>query len=179
MHIRTHIPLLEEILSPRATVIGAQYEAYKNHVCRVLHFCFAFHQCEGDDEAKLVTAACFHDLGMWPGDVIDYLEPSIRLAQEYLKERCLESWIPEITQMIDLHHRFRKAPASANPLVEVFREGDWVDATMGLRRFGLTRGQVKEVQVVFPNLGFHSNLIRITRKEFWKRPLNPLPMMKW
>jgi hypothetical protein len=179
MHIRPHIPLLEEILSPRAAVIGDQYEAYKNHVYRVLHFCFAFHQCEGDDEAKLVTAACFHDLGMWPGDVIDYLEPSIRLAQVYLKERGLASWIPEITQMIDLHHRFRKAPASAHPLVEVFRKGDWVDATMGLRRFGLTRGHVKEVKAAFPNLGFHNNLIRITCKEFWNRPLNPLPMMKW
>jgi hypothetical protein len=179
MHIRPHIPLIEEILSPRAAVIGDQHEAYKNHVYRVLHFCFAFHQCEGDDEAKLVTAACFHDLGMWPGDVIDYLEPSIRLAQEYLKERGLASWIPEITQMIDLHHRFRKAPASAHPLVEVFRKGDWVDATKGLRRFGLTCGQVKEVQAAFPNLGFHNNLIRITCKEFWNRPLNPLPMMKW
>jgi hypothetical protein len=50
---------------------------------------------------------------------------------------------------------------------------------MGLRRFGLSRGQVKEVQAAFPNLGFHNNLIRITRKEFWNRPLNPLPMMKW
>jgi hypothetical protein len=81
--------------------------------------------------------------------------------------------------MIDLHHRFRCAPPSPWPLVEVLRKGDWVDASMGIRRFGLPRGVVKEVQDAFPNLGFHGNLMRITFKEFWNRPLNPLPMMKW
>jgi hypothetical protein len=50
---------------------------------------------------------------------------------------------------------------------------------MGIRRFGLPRSVVKEVQDAFPNLGFHGNLMRITIKEFWNRPLNPLPMMKW
>lgn len=179
MHIRTRIPLLEEILSPRAEVIGDQYEAYKNHVYRVLHFSFAFHDCTGDDEAKLVIAACFHDLGMWPGDVIDYLVPSIDLANFYLKERGLEEWIPEIAMMIELHHRFRAAPMSTPPLVEVLRKGDWVDASMGLRRFGLSRAQIREVQDAFPNLGFHKNLMRIACKEFWSRPFNPLPMMKW
>jgi hypothetical protein len=64
-------------------------------------------------------------------------------------------------------------------LVEVFRKGDWVDATKGLRRFGLPKSLVVEVQSAFPNLGFHNNLVRIAMKEFWKRPLNPLPMMKW
>jgi hypothetical protein len=179
LQIQKNIPLVEEILSPRAEIIGDQYEAYKNHVYRVLHFCFAFHDCLGDDEAKLVTAACFHDLGMWPGDVIDYLAPSIDLAQAYLRERGLASWIPEITMMIDLHHRFRSAPPSPWPLVEVLRKGDWVDASMGIRRFGLPRSIVKEVQDAFPNLGFHGNLMRITCKEFWNRPLNPLPMMRW
>jgi hypothetical protein len=177
--IRPCLPLLEEILSPREVVIGDQFEAYKNHVYRVVHFCFAFHPCKGDDESKLITAGCFHDLGMWPGDVIDYLAPSIELAKSYLEEKNLQAWIPEVTTMIDLHHRFRTAPSSVSPLVEIFRKGDWVDASMGLRRFGLSKSVVREVQGAFPNLGFHQNLIRIMCKEFWNRPLNPLPMMKW
>jgi hypothetical protein len=179
MQIRQTLPLLEAILQPRAAVIGAQFEPYKNHVYRVVHFCFAFHECQGDDEAKLITAGCFHDLGMWPGDVIDYLAPSISLAKTYLHERGLDAWTPEITTMIDLHHRFRAVRESPWPLVEIFRRGDWTDATLGLRRFGLKQSVVKDVQAAFPNLGFHQNLIRIARKEFWKRPLNPLPMMKW
>jgi len=47
--------------------------------------------------------------------------------------------------MIDLHHRFRTCKNADYPLVEVFRKGDWVDASMGWRRFGLSRKLVKEV----------------------------------
>jgi hypothetical protein len=50
---------LEGILAERAEVIGSQFEPYKNHVYRVLNFCFAFHECHGDDEEKLIIAACF------------------------------------------------------------------------------------------------------------------------
>jgi len=179
MEIRLTLPLLEEILAPQEGIVGDSFQAYKNHVYRVVHFCVAFHTCEGDDESKLIIAACFHDLGMWPGDEIDYLAPSIKLAQSYCQASGREAWIPEISMMIDLHHRFRIAPASASPLVEVFRKGDWTDATMGWRRFGLSKSLVKQVQTAFPNLGFHQNLVRIAGKEFWKRPWNPLPMMKW
>jgi hypothetical protein len=179
MRTRETVPLLEEILEPHAAVIGEQFLPYRNHVYRVLHFCLAFHDCHGDDEAKLIVAGCFHDLGMWPGDVIDYLAPSIGLAKTYLHEKNLDAWVPEITAMIDLHHRFRAVKHSAWPLVEVFRKGDWTDASMGWRSFGLDRAVVKEVQGAFPNLGFHKNLMRIARQEFWRRPLNPLPMFKW
>lgn len=64
-------------------------------------------------------------------------------------------------------------------MVEVFRRGDWVDATMGLRRFGLPRSVVKDVQAAFPNLGFHRGLVRIALRELPRRPFHPLPMMRW
>ena len=95
MRIHQDIPLLETILNGRAGVIGTQFEPYKNHVYRVLNFCFAFHECQGDDHEKLVIAACFHDLGMWPGDVVDYLEPSIALAREYLQRTGRPEWTDE------------------------------------------------------------------------------------
>jgi hypothetical protein len=57
MQIHKNIPLLESILNERAEVIGAQFEPYKNHVYRVLNFCFAFHECHGDEEEKLTIAA--------------------------------------------------------------------------------------------------------------------------
>jgi HD domain len=177
--IHEHLPLLESILGERAQVIGSQFEPYKNHVYRVLNFCFAFHEGQGDDQEKLIIAACFHDLGMWPGDIVDYLAPSIALAQDYLLRRGKREWSAEISEMIDLHHRFRRVRNSQFPLVEVFRKGDWVDATQGLRRFGLPRADVKAVQSVFANLGFHKNLMRLAWAEFKRHPLNPLPMMKW
>jgi hypothetical protein len=81
--------------------------------------------------------------------------------------------------MIEFHHRFRRCPNDFPKLVEVMRRGDWVDATKGFRRFGLEKADVRRVQDTIENLGFHDNLVRITKKEFWKRPFNPLPMMKW
>ena len=179
MKIYEHLPLVESILNERAQVIGSQFQPYKNHVYRVLNFCFAFHDCHGDEQEKLIIAACFHDLGMWPGDVVDYLAPSILLAQNYLSQRGKSDWSAEISEIIDLHHKFRSVSNSQFPLVEVFRKGDWVDATMGLRRFGLPRSDVKAVQSAFANLGFHNNLIRLAWGEFKRCPFNPLPMMKW
>jgi len=177
--IRRNLPLLETILNERAEVIGSQFQPYKNHVYRVLNFCFAFHECRGDDEEKLIIAACFHDLGMWPGDVVDYLAPSISLAQEYLAQSGKTEWSAEISEMIELHHKFRAVRDARHPLVEVFRKGDWVDASLGMRRFGLPRADVREVQSAFANLGFHNNLMRLAWGEFKRHPFNPLPMMKW
>jgi hypothetical protein len=53
------------------------------------------------------------------------------------------------------------------------------DATQGVRRFTLSRADVKSVQAEFPNLGFHKNLVRLAWGQFMRHPLNPLPMMKW
>jgi hypothetical protein len=179
MCIETHIPLLESILGEWKSAIGSQYEPYKNHVYRVLNFCFIFHQCQDNDREKLIIAGCFHDLGIWPNDTVDYLPPSIELAKTYLKNQGKEEWTTEITRMIDLHHKFTPVPKSESRLVEVFRRGDWVDVTQGLRSFGLPKVYIQEVLKTFPNLGFHDNLLRLTKEEFKRNPLKPLPMMKW
>ncbi len=53
MTIETNIPLLESILGARQSMIGSQYQTYKNHVYRVLNFCFAFHPCrEGSEDRQ-------------------------------------------------------------------------------------------------------------------------------
>ena len=180
MKIEKNIPLLENILGARREMFGRDYEPYRNHVYRVLHFCFAFHERATDEEKeKLIIASCFHDLGMWPGEVVDYLAPSIDLAKRYLIEQGKEKWSPEIEMMIDLHHKFRTASNEKFLLVEIFRKGDWVDASMGMRRFDLPKQVIKEVQDAFPNLGFHNNLLRLATKELFVYRRNPLPMMKW
>lgn len=177
--IITEITLVEEIIGNHRHHMGDQYLPYKNHVYRVLNFCFMFHQPTDEESDKLAIASAFHDLGLWPGDQIDYIDPSIRLAQEYLYSTNRGDWIDEISAMIEYHHRFRKCPKDFPYLVEIMRKGDWVDATKGFRRFGLSKDEVRRVQQAIDNLGFHDNLIRIAVKEFWKRPFNPLPMMKW
>ena len=179
MNIENNIPLLESILGESKEIIGRDFEPYKNHVYRVLHFCFAFHECVTEDKEKLIIAGCFHDLGMWPGEKVDYLAPSIELAKTYLSKIGREEWASEIESMIDLHHKFRAVENREYPLVEVFRKGDWVDASMGMRSFGLAKTNIKNVQNAFPNLGFHKNLVRLATKELFIYRRNPLPMMKW
>lgn len=177
--IQTELPLLDELLEDWRDEIGADYDAYRNHVRRMLNFCFAFHQCEGDDQQKLIVAGCFHDLGIWTHHTFDYLEPSMGLAQDWLAKSGRADWSEEIRLMIDLHHRVRAVEAGTPVLVEVFRKGDWVDASLGWRRFGLPKTFVREVQRVFPNLGFHRGVVRQALRRMKKHPFSPFPMMKW
>ena len=179
MKIQNHFPLLDHILAQWAEVMGNQYHPYKNHVYRVVNFCFAFHECDAMEAEKIIIAGCFHDLGIWPDDSFDYLKPSIALARTYLTDHNKVDWLDEIGLMIDLHHKIRRVKDDKYPLVEIFRKGDWVDASMGLRTFGLPRRFMKDVQAAFPNLGFHKNLLRLGWKQFRQYPFHPMPMMKW
>ena len=179
MKIEKRIALLEQTLGEWRDEIGAQYDAYRNHVYRMLNFCFALHDCVGDDRDKLIIAGCFHDLGIWPDDTVDYLPPSIELAREYLTNNGKQAWVPEIESMINLHHKFSAVSSDDFPLVEVFRQADWIDVSLGVKTFGLPRGYIYRVQSTFPNLGFHRNLVRLTIAELRRNPFNPLPMMKW
>jgi hypothetical protein len=179
MKIHPDIPLIDTVLGEWRDTIGSQFGPYRNHVYRVVNFCFALHECRNDDAEKLALAGCLHDLGIWSDNTVDYLAPSMRVAREWLVKNQRGAWATEIGLMIDLHHKFRRVENAEFPLVEVFRKGDWVDASMGMRKFGLAHADVKAVQDAFPNLGFHQNLMRLAWEEFKRHPLNPLPMMRW
>jgi hypothetical protein len=179
MKIENHIPLLEDILDNWKHKIGNDFSGYKNHVYRMIHFCFALHNCSNEDRDKIIIAACFHDLGIWANDTVDYLPPSILLAKDYLTQNNLEHWIPEIELMIDMHHKLRKFQDNRYPLVEVFRTGDLVDFSLGIVKGGLSKAFIKRVKEQFPNEGFHKGLARLAGKWFSRHPLSPPPFMKW
>ncbi|MCK5360003.1 MAG: hypothetical protein KAJ95_05220 [Gammaproteobacteria bacterium] len=121
MRIEKQIPLLEEILGEWKEVIGEDYEGYKNHVYRMLHFCFYLHKATEEEKHKLIIAACFHDLGLWSDHTVDYLPPSIILAKAYLQQNKLEHWSAEIELIIDMHHKVTTYKNNDYPLVDVFR----------------------------------------------------------
>jgi small-conductance mechanosensitive channel len=178
--MKSNIPLLEEILAKYKDVVGEDFQPYKNHVYRIVNFCFQLKQdVDAEQEEKIIIAACFHDLGIWTNDTVDYLQPSIVLAKEYLKRRNLEEWSVEIELMIDMHHKFRKYADDNHPLVELFRRADLVDVSLGIVKFSLSTDYIKNVKIEFPNAGFHKRLIQLTIREFFRNPLKPLPMMKW
>ena len=179
MKIDTNIPLLEEILSEWKDIIAEDYIGYKNHVYRMLHCCFALYDCNDKDIQKLVIAACFHDLGLWTEKTVDYLPPSISLAQDYLEENDLFDWSEEIELMIGLHHKVRVYKGIDYPLVEIFRRADLADFSLGMIKGGVSKQVMKQIKQTFPNAGFHKMLMKEQGKWLLKHPLNPFPIIKW
>ncbi|MEO0652114.1 MAG: hypothetical protein AAFZ65_15680 [Planctomycetota bacterium] len=173
------IPEVDSLLERYAEALGGDQLPYRNHVHRLLHFCFAFHPPVGDERERFIVAAVFHDLGLWTDGTVDYLPPSEARAEAYLLESDRASWVPEIRTMIREHHKVRTWRQPGSPLVEPFRRADWCDVTFGRRRFGLQRAEVQRVLAHFPNAGFHARLGQLGRAWFLKHPLNPAPMMRW
>ena len=132
MVIEKPIALLEEVLAPWRERIGADFDGYKNHVSRMLNFCFALRACGDEERRKLIIAGAFHDIGIWSDGTVDYLPPSIAQAKLYLTQHGLTDWILEIELIIDLHHKLRRYRGDASPLVEIFRKADLADFSLGV-----------------------------------------------
>lgn len=179
MLIEEHITLAEEILGSWQPQIGKDYNGYKNHVYRMLNFCFALHDCSHIEREKLIIAACFHDLGIWSDLTFDYLPPSVVRAQAYLTQQQLAQWQPEITLMITMHHKLSAYQDERYPLIEVFRKGDLVDFSLGIVKCGLPATYIQQVKAHFPNAGFHKRLVQLEVGWLFRHPANPLPVFKW
>jgi len=179
MKVEKPIAPLEDILAPWRARIGADFEGYKNHVSRMLNFCFTLRDCTGEERQKLIIAGAFHDIGIWSDGTVDYLPPSVAQAKLYLTEHGLAAWIPEIELIIDLHHKLRPYSGGASPLVEVFRKADLADFSLGVIKGGVPSETVREAKAAYPNAGFHKRLMQLAGGWFAKHPISPPPFMKW
>lgn len=167
--------IIEQLLQPFQTLIGKDFEKYRNHVCRVFLNC---RMMDRDNEEKYAIAAVFHDIGIWTDHTIDYLPPSIAQAKQYLTTAGKQQWIEEITQMIFWHHKTGRYKGEYAQTVETFRKADWIDVSLGLLSYGLDRRVIRNTRRQLPNRGFHIFLIKKVGKNFFRHPLNPLPMFK-
>ena len=173
----TRIPIIDDVLDGHASALGHDLVAYRNHVYRVVNLCVAIVGGRGELE-KIAAAAVFHDLGIWTDRTFDYIAPSIALAREYLVAGAREDWITDISTMIADHHKITPSMANRNPLVEPFRQADWIDVTGGLRRFGIPRPFVARLFARWPDAGFHWRLVQLALHRFRTHPLTPLPMVR-
>jgi len=179
MAIENPIPLLEEILAPWQGRIGEDFDGYKNHVSRVLNFCFALRECDEEERHKLIIVGAFHDIGIWSDGTVDYLAPSIAQANLYLTAHGLTHWTREIGLIIDLHHKLRPYRGGISPLIEIFRKADLADFLLGLIKGGVPAATVRAAKTAYPNAGFHKRLMQLAGGWFAKHPLSPPPFMKW
>ena len=168
---------IEELLSPFREAIGMDFLRYRNHVYRVFHHCKLLDTDIGN-EWKYLIAAVFHDIGIWTDHTFDYLGPSIEQMKQYLVRIEKVGSEMEISQMIEWHHKVSSYRGEHAGIVEIFRRADWIDVSFGIRRFGLRRADIRRVKKAFPSHGFHRFLLRQSIRNFFRHPLNPLPMFK-
>jgi hypothetical protein len=173
----TEIAALDELLQAHAAELGGDFSAYRNHTYRVVNLCVALSSGEPAPLEKIVIATAFHDMGIWTHRTFDYLEPSAGLAASHLTGTGRLEWLPEVTAVISQHHKISRY-RGPHRLVEPFRCADWVDVSMGLVTFGLSRTLLREIFAVWPSAGFHRRLIQLTLQRWRSHPLSPLPMMK-
>ena len=175
----TDLPLLDAILSEWREMIGGDYAGYRNHVCRVVNFAFALGDWSEEQKKRIVIAGAFHDLGIWSAGTADYLPPSIALARDWLAREGLGDWAEEIALMIDLHHKITPYRDPRFPLVEIFRQADLADVSLGIMRRGLPVAFVGALKRAFPDAGFHWRLVKLLGQGLAAHPLNPIPIFRW
>ena len=175
----TALPTLDALLAAHAGSLGEDATGYHHHAYRVANFYWQLAPGDADALEKLSIAVAFHDLGIWTAGTFDYLPPSRVLARDYLHQRGKAAWMVDVDAMIECHHKVMRTPVGTSPAVEAFRRADWIDVSLGVVRFGLSRDVVHEVRARFPDAGFHRGLLQLTLQRLYRHPLSPLPMMRW
>ncbi len=172
------LPVLDQILQRHAGALGRDYHPYRNHAYRVANFHWCLLPGNEQDLYVLSVATAFHDLGIWTAGSFDYLAPSEALAREHLQAQGRRALIPLVLAMISHHHQLSALPYAADPRIEAFRRADWIDVSLGLRRFSLQAEVFNRIVGHFPRLGFHARLVRFALHHGLRHPLRPLPMLK-
>ena len=168
---------VDDILSGWRQVLKTDYEAYRNHVKRVILFVQWLDTNHAVATTGLIVAAVFHDLGIWTDGTLDYLDPSVRLARQYWVENGLaEESFEDVAAMIAWHHKLTRCDQSI--ACELFRRADLVDLTHGVIRFGLPRARVQRAYALFPDCGFHRFLAGALSRYAIRHPWKPLPMVR-
>jgi hypothetical protein len=174
----TELAELDALFDRYAERFGRDQTPYRNHVYRIINLVAAQRPVNDQELRKLELAGFFHDAGIWLAGTFDYLGPSARLACHYLAEQGLQAWDNEIHAMIVHHHKITPSEHPPGSLVEAFRRADWIDVSLGLVRFGIPRSQLREINLRFPNAGFHQLLASLSARQLLTQPWRPLPMLR-
>lgn len=153
--------VVESELARLAPRIGADLPGYRNHIYRVLTYAMHFMGGEMRWRRPFGFALAYHDAGMWTHRELAYLEPSADLAEAARREHAPDLDPALIRDLIVWHHKatpFRGPNAEA---VNALRKADWVDASQGMLRKGLTRAQIAAATAALPTHGFADTLMRL------------------
>jgi hypothetical protein len=116
-----------------------------------------------------------HDVGVWTAKTLDYLPPSLGLAEELAPEFGV-AHIVRLRTMSELHHGIRWLFDS---VAEVVRVVDRADTWSGRWRESLGAEDIDEAIRAFQHCSFHRFLRQATLKHALHRLLRPLEMFRW
>ncbi len=154
---------VEELFAPYEQVIGKDLPGYRNHVYRTITYAMHFLDNSVDHEQIVETAFVYHDIGLWSDLELAYLEPSeaLAVADNEKHDWCLD---PELLRgAIHWHHKIFRYKGPHQNIIEACRKADWIDATKGKLRKGMSKVAITNVEAAFPNLGFHDSLLRLAK----------------
>ncbi len=171
------IPLVDAILTEWRAAIGADYTALRNHIHRTCYLCRMLADLDDTAWEQVGVAGAFHDLGIWSDGTWDYLDPSAARARAWLEANDHADWIPGVEAMILDHHKI--TAVADTPLADTFRKADWIDVSLGLRGFGVSRADYRALLRAWPVAGFHGRLVQFTLANLLRKPWSPLPMFRW
>lgn len=163
IEIKLERPRVEALLGRYQDALGSDYLAYRNHVYRAISYAMHFLDDDTAYEPLVETAFVYHDIGLWTDRELAYLEPSEALA---LSDNEKYGWglDPQALRgAIHWHHKILPYTGLNQQVIEACRKADWVDASKGLIRKGLSKAIVREVEATFPNAGFHDTLLRLAK----------------
>jgi hypothetical protein len=152
---------VERLLKPFQDQIGADYPGYRGHIYRVLTYAMHFLGGEETHRRAVETALVFHDLGLWTDHDLAYLEPSIHRVLEANEGSSWGLDSELLRNLIYWHHKVLPFRGKDAAVVNAFRKADWIDATGGLIRHGLTRAEIDAVTTAIPEHGFRDTLNRL------------------
>lgn len=163
IQIKDERPRVEELFERYRGVIGDDYAGYRNHVYRTVTYAMHFLAGDSDAEKAVETAMVYHDIGLWTDRELAYLEPSEAVA---LADNDKYGWRiePELLRgIIHWHHKVFRYRGPHERVIEACRKADWIDASKGWLRKGMSRADVAAVEAAFPNCGFHETLLRLAK----------------
>ena len=161
--IKFERPRVEELFDRYEKVIGKDFPGYRNHVYRTITYAMYFLEYEPRFEPLVETAFVYHDIGLWTDHELAYLEPSEAVALEDNEKYGWGLDAEALRGAIHWHHKIFTYKGPHELIIEACRKADWIDASKGTLRKGISKAAVKEVEAAFPNLGFHDTLLRLTK----------------
>ncbi len=159
IEIITCEPAVEALLAPYEPDLGEDLAGYRGHIYRVLTYALHFLGADHANKPELEAALVFHDIGLWTDGELAYLEPSMAEADRVLSGHDIDHDL--VRRMIWNHHKITPYVGPKAGPINAMRKADWIDATKGRMRKGLSRAQIAKVEAAIPNAGFHDALDRL------------------